>query len=58
MNILMIWTLNTQKKLKKNRKRISPNNNNSIFEILYGDEDINITNIKINEKKKDKLKIK
>ena len=46
------------KKVKKNKKRISPNNNNSVFENLYGDEDINKIDIKINKKKKYKLNIK
>ena len=55
LNILMIWTF---KKVKKNKKRIFPNNNNSVFENLYGDEDINKIDIKINEKKKYKLNIK
>ena len=39
-------------------KRVSLNNYKSIFEILYGDEDINKTNIKINDKKKVKINIK
>ena len=46
------------KKVKKNKKRISPNNNNSVFENLYGDEDINKFDIKINKKKKNKFNIK
>ena len=39
------------KNVKKNKKRFSPNNN-SIFGIIYGDEDINITHNKNNGKEK------